>query len=54
MHVSIACQSEEKVDSYSEECAKNTDQDGKEDYQEKAECGALVPGSLRVDDREGK
>ena len=42
------------MDSYSEECAKNTDQDGKEDYQEKAESGALVPGSLRVDDREGK
>ena len=42
------------MDSYGEECAKNTDQDGKENYQEEAESGALAAGSLGVDDRERK
>ena len=42
------------MDRYREECAKDTDQDGKENDQEEAECGALVAGSLGVDDREGE
>ena len=42
------------MESYREECAKNTDQDGKENYQEEAESGALVAGSLGVDDGEGE
>ena len=53
-YVSIGCAIEEKVDSYREECTKNTDQDGKENYQEEAESGAFVARSLRVDNGEGE
>ena len=42
------------MDSYREECAKDTDQDGKENYQEETESGTLVAGGLGVDDREGE
>ena len=39
---------------YREECAKNTDHDGKKNDQEEAESGALVTSSLGIEDREGE
>ena len=39
---------------YCEECTEDTDHDGEEDYEEEAECGAFVAGSLGVNDCEGE
>ena len=39
---------------YCEECAKDADHDGEEDYEEEAESGAFVAGSLGIDDGEGE